>query len=71
MRFNSLKDAIEKYEEMKRMFFSESANEHIFESNERQISDNANELKLEFVNAEVSESIFNQLHSASIADLNL
>lgn len=68
-RFNSLEMAIERYEKIKKNFFNETADETIFESKERQITDGEDTLKLEFVYKTCQDDEFKMLHPASIATL--
>lgn len=67
--FNTLSMAIERYEEIKKRFFDESADETIYESGEREITDGEDKLTLEFVYGKCSDEEFEMLHPASIATL--
>ena len=68
-RFNSLDMAIERYEAIKKNWFDENAEETIYESKERSITDGKDTLKLEFVYRTCQDDEFEMLHPASIADL--
>ena len=68
-RFNSLGMAIERYDAIKKNLFNEKAEETIFESKERSITDGEDTLKLEFVYKTCQDDEFEMLHPASIADL--
>lgn len=68
-RFNSLDMAIERYEAIKKNWFDKNAEETIYESKERSITDGEDTLKLEFVYRTCQDDEFEMLHPASIADL--
>ena len=68
-RFNSLDMAIERYEAIKKDWFDKTANETIFESKERSITDGQDTLTLEFVYKTCQDDEFEMLHPASIATL--
>lgn len=67
--FNMLAHAIEKYEQIKNRFFDEKAEETIYESGEREITDGEDKLTIEFITKTCSDSDFEMLHPASVATL--
>ncbi len=66
-----LTHAIERYEEIKSIWFPEGGEEMIFEDGTRLIQDDENELRIEFVEKTCSDSEFKYLHSSTIANIDL
>jgi hypothetical protein len=66
-RFISLNQANSRYEEIKKKAFNQTAEETIYETGEREITDGEDILKLEFVFKTCSDEDFDMLHPASVA----
>ncbi len=68
-RFNSMKLALERYNEIKNKFFDSKTKEFIFDSGEYEITDGEDNLRLEFVYKTCQDDEFEMLHPASIVTL--